>query len=109
MHDRSNGLGGGFAGYGIYPEYKNHYAFHVFYDTNEARVKTEDFLDRHFDIVNLSRIPINHMPEIKNEPMIKAILTGHLHFSYESMLTPSLPQYVTGGGYNGIARELTLI
>ena len=22
MHDRSNGLGGGFAGYGIYPEYK---------------------------------------------------------------------------------------
>ena len=23
MHDRSNGLGGGFAGYGIYPDYKN--------------------------------------------------------------------------------------
>ena len=23
MHDRSNGLGGGFAGYGIYPEYKD--------------------------------------------------------------------------------------
>lgn len=22
MHDRSNGLGGGFAGYGIYPEYR---------------------------------------------------------------------------------------
>ncbi len=31
MHDRSNGLGGGYAGYGIYPEYKDHYAFHVFY------------------------------------------------------------------------------
>ena len=26
MHDRSNGLGGGFAGYGIYPEYKDQYA-----------------------------------------------------------------------------------
>ena len=26
MHDRSNGLGGGFAGYGIYPEYKDFYA-----------------------------------------------------------------------------------
>ena len=24
MHDRSNGLGGGFAGYGIYPEYKDY-------------------------------------------------------------------------------------
>ena len=64
MHDRSNGLGGGFAGYGIYPEYKDHYAFHVFYDNTEARVKTEDFLDRHFDIINLSRIPIQHVPAL---------------------------------------------
>ena len=30
MHDRSNGLGGGFAGYGIYPEYKEFYALHFF-------------------------------------------------------------------------------
>ena len=37
MHDRSNGLGGGFAGYGIYPEYADYYAFHVFYDTPEAK------------------------------------------------------------------------
>lgn len=39
MHDRSNGLGGGYAGYGIYPEYKDQYAFHVFYDSNEARIR----------------------------------------------------------------------
>ena len=30
MHDRSNGLGGGFAAYGIYPEYRDFYAFHMF-------------------------------------------------------------------------------
>lgn len=30
MHDRSNGLGGGFAGYGIYPHYKDFYAFTSF-------------------------------------------------------------------------------
>lgn len=30
MHDRSNGLGGGFAGYGIYPQYKDFYALHMF-------------------------------------------------------------------------------
>ena len=35
---------------------------------------------------------------IKSEPLIKAILTGHLHFSFESKLTDSLVQYVTGGG-----------
>ena len=37
MHDRSNGLGGGFAAYGIYPEHKDEYAIHVFYDSNEAK------------------------------------------------------------------------
>lgn len=32
MHERSNGLGGGFAGYGIYPEYRDFYALHLFFD-----------------------------------------------------------------------------
>ena len=71
MHDRSNGLGGGFAGYGIYPEYKDLYAFHVFYDTNAAREQTERFLDRHFDVVNLSRIATRKHPNITNEPLIR--------------------------------------
>ena len=31
MHDRGNGLGGGFAAYGIYPEYKDDYAFHIMF------------------------------------------------------------------------------
>ena len=44
MHDRSNGLGGGFAGYGIYPEYKDAYAFHVFYDNKAAKEECERFL-----------------------------------------------------------------
>ena len=41
MHDRSNGLGGGFAGYGIYPHYKDFYAFHLFYETQKAQEETE--------------------------------------------------------------------
>ena len=32
MHDRSNGLGGGFAAYGIYPEYRDFYALHMFFN-----------------------------------------------------------------------------
>jgi len=70
MHDRSNGLGGGFAGYGIYPEYKDLYAFHIFYDDTSAREETERFLEKHFDLVNLSRIPIKKTPKITNEPLI---------------------------------------
>lgn len=70
MHDRSNGLGGGFAAYGIYPEYKEYYAFHVFYDNTHAKNECESFLEEHFDIVNLSKIPTRQIPEITEEPLL---------------------------------------
>ena len=70
MHDRSNGLGGGFAAYGIYPEYKEYYAFHIFYDNTSSKKECEEFLEGHFDIINLSKIPTRKMKEITDEPLI---------------------------------------
>ena len=70
MHDRSNGLGGGFAAYGIYPEYKDYYALHIFYDSPEAKKECEAFLERHFDIINLSKIPTRKHKGITDEPLI---------------------------------------
>ena len=70
MHERSNGLGGGFAAYGIYPEYRELYALHIFYDTIAAKEQTEHFLDRHFDIANLSKIPTRKIRAITDEPLI---------------------------------------
>lgn len=70
MHDRSNGLGGGFAGYGIYPEYKDFYAFHVFFNDNEARVRCEKLLKECFEIVKAEQIPIRKIPEITDIPLI---------------------------------------
>lgn len=70
MHDRSNGLGGGFAAYGIYPEYKELFAFHIFYDDNDARIKTEEFLFSHFDIENFEQIPTRKVKAIVNPPLI---------------------------------------
>ena len=70
MRDRSNGLGGGFAGYGIYPQYKDFYALHVFYDSPEIRRDGEAFLERHFDIINLSKIPTRKVKEVVDEPLI---------------------------------------
>lgn len=70
MHDRSNGLGGGFAGYGIYPEYKEEYAMHVFYDTVAAKEECEKYLDVHFEIINLSKIPVRKNKKITDEPLI---------------------------------------
>ena len=46
---------------------------------------------------------------IKSEPAVKAVLAGHLHFNFESELRDGLPQFVTAGGYEGWAREITLI
>jgi glutamate synthase domain-containing protein 1 len=70
MHDRSNGLGGGFAAYGIYPEYRDYYAFHIFYTSTAAKKECEAFLEEHFDIINLSKIPTRKVKEITDEPMI---------------------------------------
>ena len=70
MHDRSNGLGGGFAAYGIYPEHKDEYAIHVFYDSSEARKQCEDFLFRHFNIDVAERIPTRQVPSIEKGPDI---------------------------------------
>ncbi|MCW4006212.1 MAG: glutamine amidotransferase family protein [Candidatus Bathyarchaeota archaeon] len=52
MHDRGNGLGGGFAVYGIYPRYKDYYAFHIMYLSPEAKEKTEKILSSCFTIVH---------------------------------------------------------
>ncbi|MDR0502848.1 MAG: glutamine amidotransferase family protein [Treponema sp.] len=70
MHNRSNGLGGGFAAYGIYPEYKDFYALHIFYDSVSAKKECEEFLEDHFDIINLSKIPVRKIKEITDEPLI---------------------------------------
>ena len=70
MHDRSNGLGGGFAGYGIYPHYKDFYAFHLFFDTQKAQEETEAFLKKHFEIVYASEIQTRKLSAVQNEPVI---------------------------------------
>ncbi len=70
MHDRSNGLGGGFAAYGIYPEYRDFYAFHVFFDNQDAKIECEKFLKEGFEIIKSEDIPIRKIPEITDVPII---------------------------------------
>ena len=70
MHDRSNGLGGGFAAYGIYPEYKEFYALHFFFNDRDTRKNCEKFLKERFDIVKSEIIPTRKLPENTDEPII---------------------------------------
>jgi glutamate synthase domain-containing protein 1 len=51
MHDRGNGLGGGFAAYGIYPQFKDYYAMHIMYLSRDAKEKTDRTLASRFDII----------------------------------------------------------
>lgn len=83
MHDRSNGLGGGFAAYGIYPEYKNFYALHMFFNDRTARKECETFLKERFEIVKSEIMPTRKIPAITDEPVIwryfVAPLQSNLH------------------------------
>ena len=79
MHDRSNGLGGGFAAYGIYPEYREFYALHVFYEDKGAKERCEAFLDEHFDVVDQQKIPTRKTPSITDPPLIWRYFVEPLH------------------------------
>ena len=70
MHDRSNGLGGGFAAYGIYPDYKNDRAFHVLYDDINSKKQAEEIFKNYYKILYCEEIPTRQTPNISNAPLI---------------------------------------
>ena len=70
MHDRSNGLGGGFAGYGIYPDHADCYAFHLFYDNESCREDCEKYLTRYFDFISMSPMPVRRSRDMADAPLI---------------------------------------
>jgi glutamate synthase domain-containing protein 1 len=69
MHDRGNGLGGGFAVYGIYPQFKDYYAFHVMYLSKDAKEKTDRILASKFDIVYDEEMQTKPA-DVKDPPMV---------------------------------------
>jgi len=71
MHERSNGLGGGFAAYGIYPEYAELYAFHVLYDDPLTAKDVEAILKRSCTIEHSEEIPCKETENIQNWPVFK--------------------------------------
>jgi glutamate synthase domain-containing protein 1 len=70
MHDRGNGLGGGFAVYGLYPEHAGRYAFHIMYLNHKSKQATEEYLRRYFNIVWQEEVPTRPVTVIKNPPMV---------------------------------------
>lgn len=70
MHERSNGQGGGFAAYGIYPDHADEYALHIFYDHQEVINIVEQYLEKHFEISLREEIPTSEVKRVANSPLI---------------------------------------
>ncbi|HEX7445711.1 MAG TPA: glutamine amidotransferase family protein [Methanothrix sp.] len=76
MHVRGNGLGGGFAAYGIYPEYRDYYAFHLMFTgktldaMRSAKLIFDAFLCENFDVVFDEEIPHSDEKEVSDPPLI---------------------------------------
>jgi len=69
MRERGNGLGAGYAGYGIYPDRKNYYSLHLMYDHDQARQLSEDYLRSHFRIFDSEPIPTRANAGISSPPI----------------------------------------
>ena len=70
MHERSNGLGGGFAAYGIYPQFEKDWVFHIFYDDMIAKKSTESKIGENFEVLLSEEIPTRKVSRIVNAPLI---------------------------------------
>jgi len=70
MHDRGNGLGGGFAIYGLYPEYADLYALHIMFLSPEGKAETEAFLRENFNLIYEEEVPTRSTQAIVNPPLV---------------------------------------
>ncbi|MDD3927040.1 MAG: hypothetical protein PHT33_10345 [bacterium] len=70
MRNRSNGLGGGFAAYGIYPGNADDYAMHIMFLTKENRLDGEKYLRERFDVVGGEEMPVNRAADVMAPPLV---------------------------------------
>ncbi len=71
MHERSNGLGGGFAAHGVYPDLPQHYALHVFYSDHAAKEGTEELIAANdWTVAHDEPIPTRKTGLVADAPLI---------------------------------------
>ena len=76
MHVRGNGLGGGFAIYGLYPKYADFYALHVMYLSREGQREVEAFLKDRFDLAYAEEVPTRLTSGIIQPPAVWRYFLG---------------------------------
>ena len=69
MKERENGLGGGFAAYGLFPRFKEQYCIQLILDDFEAKEKVEEFLKDYTDIIEEEKVLVKE-GIVKEYPLI---------------------------------------
>jgi len=89
QHDRGNGLGGGYAAYGIYPEFKDHFAFHMMYHDLAAKEAAEAVFDEYFVVDLAEPMPTRPVKGITDAPLLwRYFLTPDPHKLEVSEMSP---------------------
>lgn len=70
MRERSSGLGGGFAAYGIYPDHPDDYALHMMFDQPGAQEAVRQYLESNCEIIRAEPIPVKPMGAIGPRPLL---------------------------------------
>ncbi len=93
MNDRGNGLGAGYAAYGIYPDFKDYYALHLMSANDQSLKEAEQFIYKHFEVAFTRPIPVWDK-KIKDHPVFQLffILPG-------SPVEERLPEEETDNDY----------
>lgn len=70
IRERGNGLGAGYAGYGIYPELRDFYALHIMFEDLEGKARCEELLQEQMEITEGEEIPTDPVPELGEAPIL---------------------------------------
>ena len=69
MRERENGLGAGFAAYGLFPKFREQYCLQLILDDFEAKERVEEFLKDYADILEEEKVQVNE-GVLKEHPLI---------------------------------------
>ncbi len=92
MKCRSNGLGGGFAVYGLYPDYADYNAFHIMYLSLDGKQEVETFLKGNFHVLLAEEVPTRKTQNINNPPRVWRYF---LHVNSAQLENISEEDYIT--------------
>ena len=73
-------------------------------DAANPELKLPDFERQQSDSVTR-----NFIAALKREPLLKGILSGHLHLTAQDRFSPSATQYVAGGNFSFLAQMVRVV